>query len=94
MASMLTDPRDPTVGTFGMSLYLSSGKEAAYPMKTLSGTYTTVPSGYVFRAYWDNSSREYTFLNVHPRERTLFPSLNTKLACGLTGQLETRPERE
>jgi hypothetical protein len=87
IASMLVNLQDDTLGTFGMNLYLRSGK--GYANKTLNGAYTSVPGGYVFRTRWDSSSDQYILINVHPRERTAFPGFTAKQQCEISGQLES-----
>lgn len=85
MAHMSIDLRDETVGAFSMSIYVRN--EKGYTPKTLSGTYTTVPGGFVFRAKWASVFGEYTMLHIHPGDKSSIPGLTNKQTCELGGQL-------
>jgi hypothetical protein len=87
MAHMSIDLRDSTLGAFSMSLYLRSPD--GYQARTLSGTYTTVPGGFIFRTRWQGPSSNFVLIHLHPGDKTLFPGL-PKQSCELSGQLESQ----
>lgn len=87
MAHMSIDLRDSTVGAFSMSLYVRTPK--GYTPKTLTGTYTSVPGGFIFRAKWRNANGDYLLLHAHPGDKSQIPGLNAKQSCEILGQLES-----
>lgn len=78
---------DANTGAFSSSVYLRT--EKGYLPKTITGTYTTVPSGYVFRTKWQGILGEFTMIHIHPAEKTIFPGMTDKQSCEVTGQLES-----
>jgi hypothetical protein len=78
---------DVNTGAFSSSIYLRT--EKSYLPRTITGTYTTVPGGFVLRTKWQGILGEYTMIHVHPAEKTAFPGMNDKQACEVTGQLES-----
>ncbi len=88
VAHMNLDLRDSTVGSFSMSLYWKAGK--TFSSKTLIGTFTTVPEGFVYRSQWSNGA-PYTFIHLHPADRTSLPTKKEKLQCTATASLESFP---
>jgi len=88
MAHMSIDLRDETVGAFSMSVYVKN--EKGYTPKTITGTYTTVPGGFVYRAKWPNVTGEYTLIHVHAGDKSSIPGLGNKQVCEVTGQLDSQ----
>jgi hypothetical protein len=78
---------DPNVGAFSSSIYVRN--EKGYLPKTITGTYTTVPNGYVLRTKYQGLTGEFTLIHVHPAEKTILPGLSEKQTCEVTGQLES-----
>lgn len=78
---------DINTGAFSSSIYLRT--EKSYQPSTITGTYTTVPNGFVLRTKWQGASGEYTMIHVHPAEKTTFPGMAEKQSCEVTGQLES-----
>jgi hypothetical protein len=85
---MNLDLRDSTIGSFSMSLYWKSGK--TFSSKTLVGTFTTVPEGFVYRAQW-NTGAPFTLIHLHPADRTVIPAKREKMQCEATASLESFP---
>jgi hypothetical protein len=88
MAHMSVDLRDETVGAFSMSVYVKN--EKGYAAKTITGTYTTVPGGFIYRAKWPSATGDYTLLHVHPGDKSSVPGLGNKQGCEVTGQLDSQ----
>jgi hypothetical protein len=78
---------DANTGAFSSSIYVRT--EKGYLPRTITGTYTTVPNGFVFRTKWQGLTGEYTMIHVHPAEKTAFPGMSDKQICEVTGQLES-----
>ena len=78
---------DPNVGAFSSSIYVRT--EKGYLPKTITGTYTTVPNGFVLRTKYQGLTGEFTLIHVHPAEKTNLPGLSEKQSCEVTGQLES-----
>lgn len=78
---------DANTGAFSSSIYLRT--EKGYLPRTITGTYTTVPNGFVLRSKLQGLTGEFTMIHVHPAEKTIFPGMNDKQACEVTGQLES-----
>jgi hypothetical protein len=79
--------RDTNAGAFSSSIYLRT--EKGYLPKTITGTYTTVPGGYIFRTKWQGLLGEYTMIHVHPAERSALPGIADKQICEVSAQLES-----
>lgn len=78
---------DANTGAFSSSIYVRT--EKGYLPKSITGTYTTVPNGFVLRTKWSGMLGEYTMIHVHPAEKTSFPGVSNKQSCEVTGQLES-----
>jgi hypothetical protein len=86
LTHMNIDMRDNSTGAFSMSLYLRQDK--GFVTKSVTGSYTTVPNGYIFRTKWRSLQGEFAMIHVHPAEKTSFPGLAGKQSCEVSGQLE------
>lgn len=78
---------DANTGAFSSSIYLRT--EKGYLPRTITGTYTTVPNGFILRTKWQGIFGEYTMIHIHPAEKTAFPGVSEKQSCEVTGQLES-----
>ncbi len=88
IAHMSLDLRDTSIGTFSMSFYWKSGK--TFLSKTLMGTFTTVPEGFVYRTQWGATS-PYTLIHIHPADKTTIPVKKEKLQCEGAASLDSYP---
>jgi hypothetical protein len=88
VAHMSLDLRDSTTGSFSMSFYLKTGK--TFSSKTLIGTFTTVPEGFVYRTQW-NPNSNYTLIHLHPADKTSVPGKKEKMACEVNASIESYP---
>lgn len=88
LARLTVDLRDSNRGNFGLTIYLRN--EQGYDTKTLHGSYTTVPGGYVLRARWNGlPDRTLVDIHAHSEEKTSLPGFAEKQGCGITGELES-----